>query len=120
MSGFPSPGTYTVQGTVAGNDLVASLYAQGGDIYIGNVSILCTIIVQAFAVIGYPIVAASAIDSTRSGNIDSSQYTPPVRVPRGQCYSILWPGAGVPVTNLDGSNGSPVASMSVTVVTGSP
>lgn len=105
MSGFPSPGSYTVQAVTVGGDLVASLYARGGDIYVGSVSILCSKIVQAFAIIGLPIVAANAVDSTRSGNIDSSGYTPPLRIPSGQSYSILWAGAA-----------GQTASMSVQVV----
>ena len=105
MSGFPSPGRYTVQAVAAGGDLVASLYAVGGDIYIGNVSVLCSKIVSAYAVVGIPVVASSAIDVTRSGNIDTSAYTPPLRIPIGQSYSILWAGGA-----------GQTASMSVTVV----
>lgn len=108
MSGFPSAGYYTVQAKTVGADLVASLYAQNGDIFIGSCSIVCSKIVQAFACIGLPIVPSAAVDSTRSGNIDSSSYQPnPLRVPAGQAYSVLWVGAA-----------GQTASMSVQVVAG--
>ena len=105
MAGFPSPGRYTVQAVTAGADLIASLYAVGGDVYVGNVSIICTKIVSAYAVVGIPVVQSSAIDVTRSGNIDTSAYNPPLRIPIGQSYSILWVGAA-----------GQTASMSVTIV----
>ncbi len=105
MIGFPGPGSYTVQAKVAGSDLVASLYAVGADIYIGSASIVCGVLASAYAVIGLPITPSGAVDSTRSGNIDSSLYVPPLRIPAGQSYSIIWVSA---------SNSS--ASMSVQVV----
>lgn len=106
-TGFPPPGRYTVQATVKGADLIATLYARSGDIYIGGVTITCTVLCQAYGCVGQPyqVSSANSIDSTRSGNIDTSVYTPPLKVPAGSAYSILWVGAA-----------AAVATMSITVV----
>jgi hypothetical protein len=92
MPGMP-PGYYTVPASVVGPDLVASFYAQGADMFVGSVSILCTVSGAAHAIIGTPITALYAMDGTRSGGLDTSDYDPPRRVPAGQPFSILWSGA---------------------------
>lgn len=108
-AGFPPPGRYTVQATVKGADLIATLYARSADIYIGGVTITCTSLTSAYACVGQPYLATvnSSVDSTRSGNIDTSAYNPPLKIPVGSAYSILWIGAA-----------ASTASMSVTVVAG--
>jgi hypothetical protein len=100
------PGYYTVAGVAVGPDLVASFYAQGADMFVGSVSILCSKSGPAHAVIGTPIVALYAMDGTRSGGLDTSEYRPPRRVPAGQPFSIIWSGVGAPNT----------ASMTIQVV----
>jgi hypothetical protein len=105
--GMP-PGTYTVSASQVGTDLVASFYAVGADMYVGSVSILCTVSGAAHAVIGTPIAALYAMDGTRSGGLDTSDYSPPRRVPAGQPFSIIWSGVAAPNT----------ASMTITVVAG--
>lgn len=100
------PGSYTVVASQVGTDLVASLYAYGSDMFVGSVSILCSLSGPAHAVIGTPIVALYSMDGTRSGGLDTSDYHPPRRVPAGQPFSIIWSGVQAPNT----------ASMTVQVV----
>lgn len=101
------PGYYTVVAAVVGPDLIASLYAQGGDMFVGSVSILCSVSGPAHAVIGTPITALYSMDGSRSGGLDTSDYHPPRRVGAGQPFSIIWSGVA-------GAS----ASMTVQVVAG--
>lgn len=99
-------GYYTVAAVRVGNDLIASQYAVGDSMWVGAVSILCSVSVPAYACIGTPIAPLFAIDATRSGGIDSSNYLPPREVRPGQPFSVIWPNVA----------GGATASMVVQVV----
>lgn len=102
-----APGYYTVQATPVGADLVASLWSQGDTMWVGAVSIICSVPTPAYACIGLPIAPLYSMDATRSGGLDSSAYDPPRQCPIGQPYSVIWPGV---------ANGINTASMVIHVV----
>ena len=101
-----SPGYYTVVATTVGSDLVASLYPVGESMWVQAVTVLCSVPTPAYACVGLPIAKLYAMDATRSGGADSSEYDPPRECGIGQPFSIIWPGVG----------GSNTASMTVHVV----
>lgn len=91
-------GYYTVPAVRSGTDLIASFYAVGDSMWVGAVSVLCSLSAPAYACIGTPITPLFAMDSTRSGGLDSSNYLPPREVRPGQPFSVIWPGVPVPNT----------------------
>lgn len=93
-------GFYPVTAKVVGADLVAQLYAVGESMWVGGVSIQCSAVVPAYAIIGPAVASAYAMDNTRSGNIDSSGYYPPREVKAGQPFSILWVGAATGTASM--------------------
>jgi hypothetical protein len=104
-----SPGYYTVPAATVGADLVASLWPQGAIMWVGAVTVLCSVATPAYACIGLPIAPLYSMDGTRSGGLDSSDYYPARACPIGQPYSIIWPGV---------AGGGNTASMTVHVVAG--
>src|SRR6478609_11518114 len=102
-----APGYYTVVAATVGSDLVASLYAVGEEMWVGAVTVLASLSTPAYACIGLPIAPLYAMDATRSGGADSSDYDPPRMCGIGQPFSIIWPGIG---------GGTNTASMTVHVV----